>query len=93
MQCPHSTAAKEGPQESRFVHAFLLQKVASAWCLAGEDALVLGGAVEGDHVQPFLGSDGVGGGEGSGRDRHRLGGRVVRDGDGAGKGGLVEEEV
>jgi hypothetical protein len=47
--------------------------------------------VQGDHVQPLLGCDGVGGGVGARGDRHRLGpgAVVVGDGDGAReRGGL-----
>ena len=47
--------------------------------LAGEDAVVLGGAVQRDHVEPLLGRDGVGGGVGPWGDRHRFARRVVRN--------------
>ena len=47
------------------------------WSLAGEDTLVLRRAVQGDHVEPLLGRDGVGGGEGPRRDSHRLAQRGV----------------
>ena len=69
-----------------FVRGLLL-----AHYLAGEDALVLGGGVQRDHVEPLLGGDRVGGRVGARRDRHRLARRVVGDSHRPGeRGGLGE---
>ena len=71
-----------------FVRGLLL-----AHCLAGEDAMVLGGGVQRDHVEPLLGGDRVGGRVGARRDRHRLARRVVGDSHRPGeRGGLGEGE-
>ena len=71
-----------------FVRGLLL-----AHCLAGEDAMVLGGGVQRDHVEPLLGGDRVGGRVGARRDRHRLARRVVGDSHRPGeRGGLGERE-
>ena len=72
-----------------FVRGLLL-----AHCLAGEDALVLGGGVQRDHVEPLLGGDRVGRRVSARRDRHRLARRVVGDSHRPGeRGGLGEGRI
>ena len=72
-----------------FVRGLLL-----AHCLAGEDAMVLGGGVQRDHVEPLLGGDRVGRRVSARRDRHRLARRVVGDSHRPGeRGGLGEGRI
>ena len=47
--------------------------------LAGEDAVVLRGAVQRDHVEPLLRGDRVGGGVGPRGDGHGFARRMVRN--------------